>query len=117
MRKSLSLLPGVLLFLVPAASWAVAVPLPTKDVTLNIQAFIQPQFQLNENGAPSGTDNAYDFYVRRTRIQANGDVGTNWSYYFQVDNANFGKFANFTSRMIVQDAWVSWGFPMAAGSR
>jgi len=109
MRKSLSLLPGVLLFLVPAASWAVAVPLPTKDVTLNIQAFIQPQFQLNENGAPSGTDNAYDFYVRRTRIQANGDVGTNWSYYFQVDNANFGKFANFTSRMIVQDAWVSWG--------
>jgi len=109
MRKRPSLLPGVLLFLVPAASWAVAVPLPTKDVTLNIQAFIQPQFQLNENGAPNGTDNAYDFYVRRTRIQANGDVGANWSYYFQVDNANFGKFGNFTSRMIVQDAWVSWG--------
>ena len=109
MRKNPSLLPAILLCLVPAASYAVSVPLPTKDITLNLQVFIQPQIQINENGAPNGTDASYDLYVRRTRLQANGDVGSNWSYYFQVDNANFGKFGNFTSRMIVQDAWVAFG--------
>ena len=92
MRKNPSLLPAMLLCLVPAASYAVSVPLPTKDITLNLQVFIQPQLQINENGAPNGTDASYDLFVRRTRLQVNGDVGTNWSYYFQVDNANFGKF-------------------------
>ena len=109
MRKNPSLLPAILLCLAPAASYAVSVPLPTKDVTLNLQVFIQPQLQINENGAPNGTDASYDLFVRRTRLQVNGDVGTNWSYYFQVDNANFGKYGNFTSRMIVQDAWVAFG--------
>jgi hypothetical protein len=109
MRKSLRLLPAVLLCLVPAASHAVSVPLPTKDNTLNIVFFVQPQFQWNQNAAPTGSDSAYDLYVRRTRIAATGDIGTNWSYYFQVDNANFGKYGNFTSRMIVQDAWVAFG--------
>src|SRR2546428_4188022 len=109
MRKNPSLLPATFLCLVPAASYAVSVPLPTKDITLNLQVFIQPQVQINENGAPNGTDASYDLFVRRTRLQVNGDVGTNWSYYFQVDNANFGKFGNFTSRMIVQDAWVAFG--------
>ena len=109
MRKNPSLLPAILLCLVPAASYAVSVPLPTKDITLNLQVFIQPQLQINENGAPNGTDASYDLFVRRTRLQVNGDVGANWSYYFQIDNANFGKFGSFTSRMIVQDAWVSFG--------
>jgi len=109
MRKSPSLLPAIFLCLVPAASYAVSVPLPTKDITLNLQVFIQPQLQINENGAPNGTDASYDLFVRRTRLQANGDVGSNWSYYFQIDNANFGKSGNFSGRMIVQDAWVSFG--------
>src|SRR5947209_3910359 len=109
MRKILRLLPAVLLCLVSAASHAVSVPLPSKENTLNIVFFVQPQFQWNQNAAPTGTDSAYEFFVRRTRIAATGDIGTNWSYYFQVDNANFGKFGNFTSRMIVQDAWVAFG--------
>jgi hypothetical protein len=109
MRKNPSLLPAILLCLVPVASYAVSVPLPTKDITLNLQVFIQPQLQINENGAPNGTDASYDLFVRRTRLQVNGDVGSNWSYYFQIDNANFGKFGNFTGRMIVQDAWVAFG--------
>ena len=109
MRTILRLLPGLLLCLLSAAAHAVAVPLPTKDATLNLVVTIQPQFQLNENGAPNGSDASYDLFVRRTRLLANGDVGSNWSYYFQVDNANFGKFGNFTGRMIVQDAWISFG--------
>src|SRR2546427_2177547 len=109
MRKILRLLPGVLVFILAAAAHAVAVPLPTKDASLNLVVTIQPQFQLNENGAPNGSDASYDLFVRRTRLAATGDVGNNWSYYFQVDNANFGKFGNFTGRMIVQDAWIAFG--------
>jgi len=109
MRQTLRLLPASLLCLVSAAAHAVAVPLPTKDATLNLQVFIQPQMQINENGSPNGTDASYDLFVRRTRLQVNGDVGSNFSYYFQVDNANFGKFGNYTGRMIVQDAWIAWG--------
>src|SRR5882724_6028141 len=109
MRQTLRLLPASLLCLASAAAHAVAVPLPTKDATLNLQVFIQPQMQINENGSPNGTDASYDLFVRRTRLQVNGDVGSNFSYYFQVDNANFGKFGNYTGRMIVQDAWIAWG--------
>ena len=109
MRHTLRLLPASLLCLLSAAANAVAVPLPTKDATLNLVVTIQPQVQINQNGAPNGTDPSYDVFVRRTRLQANGDVGSNWSYYFQVNYANFGKFGNYTGRMIVQDAWVAWG--------
>jgi hypothetical protein len=63
---------------------------------------------LTENGTPDGTGWATDVFARRTRIQVNGDISKNFSYAFQVDNANFGKFGNYTSRLIVQDAWVSW---------
>ena len=64
---------------------------------------------MNENGAPNGSDPSYDIYVRRTRILANGDISPNFTYLLQVDNANFGKFGNFTGRAIVQDAWVGLG--------
>jgi hypothetical protein len=109
MRTILRLLPGVLLSLVPAASWAVAVTLPTKDATLNIQFYTQPRFQLTENGTPNGQDTAYDLFVRRTRVYASGTIGDRWSYLFMVDNANFGRYGNYTSRMIVQEAWASYG--------
>ena len=109
MRTILRLLPATLPCLLSAAAHAVAVPLPTKDVSLNLVVTVQPSLQINENGAPNGSDASYDVFVRRTRLAATGDVGSNWSYYFQVDNANFGKFGNFTSRMIVQDAWVAFG--------
>ncbi|HET7786727.1 MAG TPA: hypothetical protein VIR81_14600 [Myxococcales bacterium] len=109
MRKSLVLVAGMFFCLFPATSQAVNVVLPTKDATLNIQFYAQPRFQFTEDGAPTGSDPAYDFFVRRTRVQANGSVGNNWLYLIQVDNANFGRYGNFTGRMIVQDAWVSWG--------
>ena len=108
MRLSPSLLSGILLGLVPAASHAFNVPLPTPDATLNLQIYIQPRFQLTEYGAPSG-DPSYDLFVRRTRIAGIGSIGNNWLYYVQIDNPNFGKYGNFTSRLIIQDAWAAWG--------
>ena len=109
MRKSLVLLPALLLCLIPAASRAVNVPLPTKDSTLNLQIYIQPRLLISEDSTPSGKDPAYDLFVRRTRLQANGNIGNNWLYLIQVDNANFGRYGNYTGRMIIQDAWIAWG--------
>jgi hypothetical protein len=108
MRTTMRLLPAVLLCLASAAAYAVAVPLPTKEFTLNLTTTVQTQALIQENGAPSGSDPSYDIFARRTRVQANGEIGKNWAYYFQVDNANFGKFGNFTGRMIVQDAFASF---------
>jgi hypothetical protein len=109
MRTTLRLLPALLLCLSSTASNAMNVPLPTKDASLNIQVYVQPRIQLTENGTPNGQDLAYDFFVRRTRLQANGNIGDNWLYLIQVDNANFGRYGNFSGRMIVQDAWASFG--------
>ena len=76
---------------------------------MNINAIVQTQALFNENGTPDGTGWSKDIYVRRSRFQIYGDATKRFSYYVQVDNANFGKYGNFTGRMIVQDAWVSWG--------
>ena len=96
------------LMLVPAASFATKVPIPIEGATLNVSFQIQPQFLINEAGAPAGDGPSYDIYPRRTRILVNGDLGPNFTYLVQVDNANFGKWGNFTGRAIVQDAWVGW---------
>src|SRR5207253_8379455 len=68
----------------------------------------QPQFLVNEAGAPDGTSPSYDFFLRRVRLAVDGNVTKNFSYYFQVDSPNFGKFGNNTGRVAVQDAWVGW---------
>ena len=51
MRTILRLLPATLLCLLSAAAHAVAVPLPTKDASLNIVVTFQPQFQASVNTA------------------------------------------------------------------
>ena len=99
---------GVALSLAPASSYAISIPLSTNDATLNLNLQLQPQFLVNEAGTPDGLDPSYDLLIRRVRIALNGNVGKNFSYYFQLDNPNLGKFGNFTSRVLVQDAWIGW---------
>src|SRR6267142_6302769 len=95
------------LLLAPAA-FATKVPIPIEGATLNVSVQVQTQALVNESGAPNGNDTSFDFFVRRTRLLVNGDISQNFSYLFQLDNANFGKFGNFTGRAIVQDAWIGW---------
>jgi len=96
------------LLLAPAASFAVKIPIPIDGATLNVSAQIQTQFLMNQNGAPDGTSNSYDIFMRRTRLLFNGDASQNFTYLLQIDNANFGKYGNWTPRAIIQDAWVGW---------
>jgi hypothetical protein len=95
------------LLLAPAA-YATKVPIPIEGATLNVSVQIQSQMQINQNGTPDGTNPSYDFFMRRTRILVNGDISQNFTYLFQIDNANFGKFGNFALRAIIQDAWVGF---------
>ncbi|TMA26614.1 MAG: hypothetical protein E6J78_12715 [Deltaproteobacteria bacterium] len=108
MRALRRLLAALALLLAPAAARAIRVPLPIEGATMNISVIVQSQAMLTEAGTPDGTGWATDIFARRTRLLVNGDINQNWSYYFQTDNANFGKFGNYTLRMIVQDAFASW---------
>lgn len=94
--------------LIAPAALATKVPIPVEGASLNVSVQVQTEAMVTENGAPNGSDPAFDIFVRRTRILVNGDISQNFTYLIQVDNANFGKFGNFTGRAIVQDAWVGW---------
>jgi len=107
MKATLKAVLATSLMLAPAA-FATKVPIPIEGATLNVSVQVQTQALINENGAPNGTDPSYDIYVRRTRVLVNGDISQNFQYLIQVDNANFGKFGNFTGRAIIQDAWIGW---------
>src|SRR5438445_12071218 len=108
MKRCAQLVLGVAFSFAPASAYAIAVPLTTKDATLNLNLQLQPQFLVNEAGTPDGMDPSYDVFIRRARIALNGNVGKNFSYYFQVDSPNLGKFGNLTGLVLVQDAWVGW---------
>src|SRR5438128_5747223 len=108
MRRSSQVVLSLALFLASASSYAINVPLGTEDATLNLNLQLQPQFVVNEAGTPDGMNPSYDLFLRRARVAFNGNIGKNFSYYFQLDNANFGKFGNLTGRVITQDAWIGW---------
>ena len=98
---------AVAMLLAPAA-FATKVPVPIEGANVNVTVQLQFQGLINEGGAPDGRSPSYDIYTRRTRAQLSGDMSPNWSFLIRVDNANFGKFGNFNSRMILQDAAVYW---------
>src|SRR6266404_4852002 len=99
---------GLALLSAPASSYAISVPLPVQGATLNLNLQMQPQFIVNEAGSPDGLNSSYDLFIRRARITLSGDVGKNISYVFRLDSPNFGKFGNFTGRVVVHDAWFGW---------
>ena len=90
-------------------------PVPIDGVTLNVSVQLQTQLLANENGNAGGSGWSADVFVRRTRLLVNGDIGQNFSYLLQLDNANFGKYGNYSGRAIVQDAWVGWAPTGASG--
>jgi hypothetical protein len=80
---------------------------------MNFTTTVQAQALFQANATPNGDGWSTDVFARRTRISLGGNVNSNFGYYFQVDNANFGKYGNFTGRMVVQDAFFNWA-PMGS---
>ena len=66
MKATQALTVALAALLVPAAAHAVKVPIPVEGATLNVQFQLQTQLLGQENGAPNGTDNSYDVFVRRS---------------------------------------------------
>ena len=108
MTRASQLVLGLALLLAPASSYAISIPLPTTDATLNLNVQLQTWFLANEAGTPDGLNPSYDLFIRRSRISAGGNIGKNFIYFFQLDSPNFGKFGNFTGRTTVQDVFVGW---------
>jgi len=90
-------------------AYATKVPIPIEGASLNVLVQVQAQALVNQASTPDGLNPSFDVFVRRTRIVAWGDTSPNFQYLFHLDNANFGKYGNYTTpRAIVQDAWVGW---------
>src|SRR5207253_9204076 len=107
MKATLKVILAASLLLAPAA-YATKVPIPIEGATLNVSFQLQTQVLFQEAGIPAGDGWSTDLFIRRSRILVNGDMSQNFTYLVQVDNANFGKYGNYTGRAIIQDAWVGW---------
>src|SRR3989442_15873112 len=74
---------GLALLFAPVSSHPISIPLPTTEATLNLHLLVQPQFVVNEAGAPDGRDPSYDVFLRRARISLGRNVGQKFNYFFQ----------------------------------
>ena len=92
------------LFVAPFAAHAVKLPIPVEGVNVNLGINVQTHTLFQENSTPAGTGWSTDIFMRRTRFYMNGDITRYFWFFLQVDNTNFGKYGNFTGRMIFQDA-------------
>lgn len=108
------------------AAQASAVPVlvdEEKGIKFNVGALIQPQLQIampmgeNEltagagyNYAPDGKSPNFDFYLRRARIMAFGNITKELSFFIDLDNPNFGKNGDYSASAYVQDAFISYAF-------
>ena len=107
MKPFVTLVP-LLVFFLSNAAHAIKVPIPGDDNNLTVLVQLQPQAQVAENGTPDGKSYNTDFFLRRVRLYAFGNVTKRFTYYFLVDSPNFGKNSDFTSRVLVQEAWAGY---------
>ena len=76
--------------------------------SLNIDYLLQTQASFVEKGAPDGTAWSKDFFIRRSRILLFGELWKNISFFFETDQANWGKGGKWDAAFFVQDAYVTF---------
>jgi len=91
------------------ASAAVKLTMPgSDDIFVNVGLLLQPWYQLTGPLGAGSTSN--EFFIRRARPMLFGQI-TKWvSFFFETDNANWGKGPNGwgSSDFFVQDAVISF---------
>src|SRR5229473_3460982 len=107
MKRSALRVLGLALLFAPASTYAISVPLPTNDATLNLNLQLQPQFLVNEAGTPDGMDPSYDVFVRRARIAVRGtvvyiDAGL---LYIPISRHVLGYTTNYVTADLQTDAF------------
>ncbi|HOI08881.1 MAG TPA: porin [Myxococcota bacterium] len=96
---------ATVLIAMPAFAYKIQI---AEHTTLNIDYLLQVQAQFAEKGAPDGTAWSKDFFVRRSRILLFGDLWKNISFFFETDQANWGKGGKWDAAFFVQDAYVTF---------
>ena len=89
-----------------SSSAQAAYTIGTDETYLKIGGLLQARLELTENGAPNEKDLGTEFYIRRMRILFYGQINKWVNFFVETDNPNFGKNADFTPRMFIQDAYL-----------
>lgn len=95
------------MLLVSTSAGAINVPVPVEGATLNVNIQLQPWIRVSEDATPQGNVGE-DIFLRRARLLAQGNFSKDFLYLLQIDTPNFGKGGDFTTRELIQDAWVAW---------
>jgi hypothetical protein len=106
----------------PAPAWPPSVSFksePSTGNTLKVGLLVQPQFQMLGSNTLDG--NAYNLYIRRTRLLVAGTLFGQFEYFFDTDYPNLFLATNdaptatanaatskATPGMNVQDAFITW---------
>lgn len=98
----------VLMLALFAARPAHAVRIWSSGHRLYVGLLVQPNMQVIENAAPNGRDASTEFALRRMRFIMFGNVTKNLSFFFDTDEPNWGKRANFGVPWTVLDALLSY---------
>ncbi|MBS2025583.1 MAG: hypothetical protein JST92_24560 [Deltaproteobacteria bacterium] len=107
MHRSLTVAAALALVLLATPAHAVKVyENADQGTNLNVGVLLQPQAQVTLDGAPTGTDPAFDFFARRARVLVYGTAFKKIGWFLETDEPNFGKKGDFTGQFFVQDAWV-----------
>ena len=106
----------------PAPAWPPSVSFksePSSGNTLKVGLLLQPQFQMLGSNSLDG--NAYNLYIRRTRLLVAGTLFGQFEYFFDTDYPNLFLATNdaptatanattskATPGMNIQDAFITW---------
>jgi hypothetical protein len=87
-------------------------------VTLKLGILFQPAYEVasriltfDANGRPVAADKTLQhFFLRRMRLIAALNIGSNFEFFADTDSPNVGRGTNVgpTSGMIIQDAFMTW---------
>jgi hypothetical protein len=80
------------------------------EKTLNIGLLMQSWMTVTQKGAQNKDDWGTDFYLRRARLIVNGTLTKDIAFFFETDQANFGKGGAWDQPMFVQDAFATFRF-------
>jgi len=110
MKTSLVIAFGLAAFCGASSAWAAVTVVDDKehDVSFKVSLILQAQVQFTQDGAPNGKSWSTDFFLRRARLLLFGQATKNFTYFFTIDQPNWGKGGDFTTSAFVQDVVLTY---------
>jgi len=95
----------------PGANGPPATPSEPLPLPLFKPGFLLQTWALVEE-VPKGNDfdTRATFFIRRARFMMSGYLFDKVNYFVETDLPNFGKYANYTVDLFIQDAWLELNF-------